>query len=162
MDIQMALNWTIQILVMGIATIMVMDFVNGLFELPYTRAMAVPTLRAIAPVTTNSQALALQQEPVAAPIPEPAIRPNLWEQPQLAQLPDPWELTTEIAPTEIQQEPVVLQLSTLKLLPPAAQVQPKARATKKSTQSATTKRTTKPTNKATTQTDSQSRKKSAA
>jgi len=64
MDIQIVLNWAIQIIVMGIVTIMVMDFVNGLFWLPYY---------AIAPVATNSQALALQQEPVAAPIPEPAI-----------------------------------------------------------------------------------------
>lgn len=147
MDIQIALNWLLSIIVMGFTSIMIIDFVNGLFELPYTRAMAVPTLRAIAAVTTNSQALALQQEP-AAPIPEPAITPDPWTVPQFEQLPDPWELTTEIAPTEIQQEPVVLQLSTLKLLPPAAQLQPKARATKKSTtkpKSTTTSKTSKPT-----------------
>ncbi|MBD2682943.1 MULTISPECIES: hypothetical protein [Nostoc] len=146
MDIQIVLNWTIQILVMGFVCLMVMDFVNGLFSLPYL---------AIAPVATSSKAfalqqepaaapipaLALQQEPVAAPIPEPAITPNLWEQPQLAQLPDPWELTTDIQSTPIQHQPVVLQLSTLKLLPPAApQVQAKA-ATKKSTKSAQPKST---------------------
>ncbi|WP_414574232.1 hypothetical protein, partial [Nostoc sp. CCY 9925] len=150
MDIQIALNWAIQILVMGFVCVMVMDFVNGLFSLP-NYAMPLATSKMNAPVATNSQALALQQEPAAAPIPEPPITPDPKEQPQLAQLPDPWELNTEIPPTAIQQEPVVLEFPTLKLLPPAAQVQPKARATKKSTKTATAKRTTKPTNKAATQ-----------
>ncbi|MFN6565232.1 MAG: hypothetical protein RMY28_036270 [Nostoc sp. ChiSLP01] len=162
MDIQIALNWAIQILVIGFVCVMVMDFVNGLFSLP-DYAMPLATSKMNAPVATNSQALTLQQEPVAIPIPEPPITPDPKEQPQLAQLPDPWELNTEILPTAIQQEPVVLEFPTLKLLPPAAsQAQPKARATKKSTQSATAKRTTKPTNKTATQTGSQSRKKSAA
>lgn len=153
MHIQIALNWAIQIIVMGIVTIMVMDFVNGLFSLPYY---------AIAPVATNSQALALQQEPAAAPIPELAITPDPCAAPQFEQLPDPW-FTTDIQPTPIQTQPsVILPFPSLRLLAPASVVQPKARATKKSTQSATTKRTTKLTNKAATQNRSKGSKKSAA
>ncbi|MBD2616498.1 hypothetical protein H6G94_35655 [Nostoc punctiforme FACHB-252] len=92
----------------------------------------------------------------------PQITPDPWEQAQKAQLPDPWELTIDIQSTPIQHQPVVLQLCTLKLLPPAAQVQPKAKATKKSIKTATPKRTTKPINKATTQRGSKGSKKSTA
>ncbi|MBD2683656.1 hypothetical protein [Nostoc sp. FACHB-857] len=156
MDIQIALNWTIQILVMGFVCVLVMDFVNGLFSLPYL---------AIAPVTTNSGAFATKQEPAAAPIPEPEITPDPWEQAQFAQLADPWELTTDIQPTPIQTQSVVLRFPTLPLLPPAVQVQPKAKATTKSTtkpKSTTTTKSSKPTNKAVTQKSSKSRKSAAA
>ncbi|MBD2616524.1 hypothetical protein H6G94_35815 [Nostoc punctiforme FACHB-252] len=80
MDIQIALNWLISIIVMGFVSIMVVDFVNGLFSLPYL---------AIAPVATNPGAFATKQEPAAAPIPEPKITPDPWEQAQKAQLVDP-------------------------------------------------------------------------
>ncbi|MBD2683615.1 MULTISPECIES: hypothetical protein [Nostoc] len=165
MELQSTINWLLEIIVMGFTSIMAIDFVNGLFQLPYTREMAVPKLRAIAPVTTNSQALALQQEPVAAPIPEPPITPDPKEQPQLAQLPDPWELTADIQPTPIQTQPIVLGFPTLPLLPPAAQVQPKAKATRKSTakpKSTTTTKSSKPINKAVIQKSSKSRKSAAA
>ncbi|BBD63297.1 hypothetical protein NIES2109_61470 (plasmid) [Nostoc sp. HK-01] len=138
MDIQIALNWLISIIVMGFVSIMVMDFVNGLFWLPYSYS-------AIAPVATTNQVIAAS--PIAVPEPE--------EQLQFAQLPDPWELT-DITPNSIPQ-PVVLQFPTLKLLPPVASVvQPKAMATTKSTK---TRKTSKP--KATA-TPRKSRKKSAA
>ncbi len=103
MDIQIALNWTIQILVMGFVYVMVMDFVNGLFSLPSY---------ASAPIATNPGAFALEQEPVIAPIPEPAITPDPEEQPQFAQMPDPW-FTTDIQPTPIQQESVLLRFLQL-------------------------------------------------
>ncbi|RCJ37969.1 hypothetical protein A6770_39940 [Nostoc minutum NIES-26] len=111
---------------------------------------------------TNPGAIALQLEPVAAPIPKPAITPDPKEQQQFEQLPDPW-FSTDISPNPIPQ-PAVLQFPTLRLLPPAPQVQPKA-ATKKSTakpKSTTTKKSSKPTNKAATQKSSSSRKSAAA
>ncbi|MBD2683547.1 MULTISPECIES: hypothetical protein [Nostoc] len=156
MDIQIVLNWTIQILVMGFVCLMVMDFVNGLFSLRYY---------AIAKAATNPGAFATKPEPVAAPIPQPEITPDPKEQPQFAQLPDPWELTTGIQPTPIQTQYVVLRFLRLPLLPPAAQVQPKAKAIRKSTakpKSTTTTKSSKSTNKAVTQKSSKSRKSAAA
>jgi len=147
MDISSVINWIIQIIVMGIVSVMLIDFINGLFWLPYS---------AIAPVATTNYAIAstaATPEPVATPVPEP----------QFAQLPDPW-FTTDITPTAIQQEPVVLQFPTLRLLPPAAQVQPKARATTKSTKSAKPKstKTSNTSQPKTAVTPRKSRKKSAA
>ncbi|MBD2441335.1 hypothetical protein [Nostoc sp. FACHB-110] len=152
MDIQIALNWLISIIVMGFVSIMVMDFVNGLFWLPYSYS-------AIAPVATNSGAIATTPHTVPALLPIAAPKPE----PQFSQLPDPWELT-DIEPNSIPQ-PVVLQFPTLKLLPPVASViKPKAKATTKSTKSTQSKstKTSKTSQPKTAVTPRKSRKKSAA
>ncbi|MGF2037479.1 MAG: hypothetical protein RMZ43_019535 [Nostoc sp. CmiVER01] len=79
-------------------------------------------------------------------------------------LPDPWTLELEPHNSSTEIQPVILQFSSLKLLPPATGVQPKAKATRKSTakpKSTTTKKSSKFTNKAATP-RSDSGKKSVA
>ncbi|MBD2498729.1 hypothetical protein [Nostoc sp. FACHB-280] len=147
MDITIStvLNWAIEVTVMGFVSLIVADFVNGLFWLPYSSYV-------IAPVATTNQVIAAET-PHTVPAPAP----------QFAQLPSPWDLDTDITPNSIPQ-PVVLEFPTLKLLPPAASAQPKARTTTKSTKSTQPKstKTSKTSQPKTTLTPRKSRKKSAA
>jgi hypothetical protein len=152
MDIQSILSLAIQVIFMGFVSLVFVDFVNGLFWLPYSYS-------AIAPIATTNQAIA-----AATPhtVPESIAAPE--SEPQFAQLPSPWDLVTDIQPNPIPQ-PVVLQFPMLKLLPPAASVvQPKARATTKSTKSIQPKstKTSKTSQSKTAVTPRKSRKKSAA
>lgn len=147
MDIQITLNWVIQVLVMGLVSFIVIDFVNTVFD----ACTAAYTATKIQQLHSSSSSQ------IALTLPTPAPIENACAVTQFDQLPDPW-LSTEIQPIPIQP-PVVRSFPTLRLLPPAPQVQPKARAT---TKSSTAKRTTKPTNKTATQKSSKSRKKAAA
>ncbi|MBD2472138.1 hypothetical protein [Nostoc sp. FACHB-145] len=131
MDIQSILSLAIQVIFMCFVSLVFVDLVNGLFWLPYSYS-------AIAPVATTNQVIAAET-PHTVLIPETITAPE--SEPQFAQLPDPW-FTTNITPIPIQQEPVVLEFLTLRLLPPAASViQPKARTTIKSTKSTQPKST---------------------
>ncbi|WP_341531698.1 hypothetical protein WKK05_38965 (plasmid) [Nostoc sp. UHCC 0302] len=154
MDIQIALNWTIQVLVMGFVIVMVMDFVNGLFWLPYS---------AIAPTATPNYALATI--PSTSPEPVPALIPPIaTPAPQFAQLPNPWELT-EISAIPIQPQPVVLEFPSLPLLLPAAQVQPtttKPKSTKAKASKPKSTKTTPTSKRKTPVTPCKQSKKSAA
>jgi hypothetical protein len=165
MDIQSTLSLLIQVLVMGFVSLVVVEFVNGLFWLPYSySAMPLATSKTNAFVAASNQEIA---STTPAPIPpvtaaQAQPTPSTKEEPQFAQLPDPWEFT-DITPNSIQHQPLVLGFSSLTLLPPAASVvQPKARTTTKSTKTSTAKRTTKPTNKAATQKNSKRSKSAAA
>ncbi|MBE9209440.1 hypothetical protein IQ244_23665 [Nostoc sp. LEGE 06077] len=145
MDIQSILSLAIQVIFMSFVSLVFVDFANGLFWLPYSYS-------AIAPVATSHQVIA-----AATPHTVPAPKP------QFAQLPDPWELT-DLSPSAIQQEPVVLEFPTLRLLPPAAsiiQTEAKASTSIETSQPKSTK--TRKTNKPKTAvTPRKSRKKSAA
>ncbi|MFN6498989.1 MAG: hypothetical protein RMX65_018595 [Nostoc sp. DedQUE01] len=141
MDIQSTLSFFIQAIFMSFVTLIIFQFITGLF-VQFDKAQAVATFHTAA----------------ATPSFQPAISTTVPKNFDL--LPDPW-LNNEIQPSQ-QQQTVVLEFPTVKLLPPAAQVQPKARATKKSTKTTTAKRTTKPTNKAATQKNSKPRKSAAA
>lgn len=154
MDITSILNWAIQAVVMSFVSLLMFQFITGLF-VEYNKAIAAEFAsiyaEAAAPITTSAK----PAQPIAT---EFVLTDDPWQE-QSAQLPDPW-FTTEIPPTPIQQPAVVLPFPSLKLLPPTVQVQPKARATKKSTAKTKSPSTnkTKPTNKAAIQTRSKSRK----
>jgi len=144
MDIQSILSLAIQVIFMGFVSLVFVDFVNGLFWLPYSYS-------AIAPIASTNQAIAAA---TLHTVPETIVAPE--SEPEFAQLPSPWDLDTDITPNSIPQ-PVVLEFPTLKLLPPVASVvQSKAKATTKSTK---TRKTSKLKAAATPR---KSRKKSAA
>lgn len=141
--LQSTLTYAIEIVVMGFVSIMVVHFVNGLFQLPHSRV--------IAPAATTNQALATTSTQVSTSAatleaePTPKFAPT--------QESDPWDLPVDIQPTPILPQAVVLQFPSLKLLPQAVEVQPaKTKSTKSTTKpkSTTTKKNTKPTSKAAT------------
>ncbi|MBD2302841.1 hypothetical protein [Nostoc sp. FACHB-190] len=153
MDIQSILSLTIQVIFMGFVSLIFVDFANGFFWLPYSYS-------AIAPVATNSGAIAATPHTVPTLLPIVAPESEL----QFAQLPSPWDLDTDITPNSIPQ-PVVLEFPTLKLLPPVISVvKPKAKATTKSTKSTQPKstKTSKTSKPKTAVTPRKSRKKAAA
>ncbi|BAY41896.1 hypothetical protein NIES2111_62920 (plasmid) [Nostoc sp. NIES-2111] len=113
MDIQTTLTLMIQAVVMGIVTLMIFDFISGLWVVPLPPVgwqppvIEPPTVSAFQPVPTPQQ-----------------------------EIPDPWSL--EASPHHSAPAPaVILPFPTLRLLPPviAQQVQPtrKSKAAKSST-----------------------------
>jgi hypothetical protein len=129
MDIQSTLSLLIQVVVIGFVSLVLFQGITGLL-VEFGKAQAVATFHTAA---ATSQ-LGTQ---IATPPLQPTLSTTVPKNFDL--LPDPW-LNTEIQPSQ-QQEAFVLEFPTLKLLPPAAQVQPKARATKKSTKSTQPKST---------------------
>ncbi|MCC5640680.1 hypothetical protein LC593_33600 [Nostoc sp. CHAB 5844] len=160
MDIQIVLNWVIQVVVMGFVSLIIIDFVNTVFD-ACTRAIIAAQIQQLDPSLMSKLIATTKPEPVAAS--EFVLTDNPKQEPQFEELPDPW-FTTDFPATPILPQAVVLPFPTLRLLSAAVEVQPKARATKKSTpkpKSTTAKKTSKPTNKATTQNRSKSRKSAA-
>jgi hypothetical protein len=154
MDIQSILSLAIGVIFMSFVSLVFVDFVNGLFWLPYSYSAI-----AIAPIASTNQVIA-----AAVTVSALLTIATPESEPEFAQLPSPWDLDTDLPPTAIQPEPVVLQFPTLKLLLPAASVvQPKA-ATTKSTKSAKPKstKTSKTSQPKTTVTPRKSRQKSVA
>ncbi|BBD63387.1 hypothetical protein NIES2109_62370 (plasmid) [Nostoc sp. HK-01] len=157
MDIQIALNWLIQIVVMSFVSLLIFQFITGLFVVR-GRAIAAEfaSIYAMA-ITPQPEFTLTSAQPTAT---ELVLTDDPWQEPQFAQLPDPW-FTTDITPNPIQTQPIVLPFPTLKLLPPAAQVQPKA-ATKKSTAKPKSTKTSKTSKLTPAVTPRKSHKKAAA
>ncbi len=160
MDIQSLLTQAIELIVMSFVALMIFDFVDGLYFVP------LPAI-AIAQLNTNSKSTvtATQFEPLSNSEQlevEPQKIPFVT---QFEEISDPWTLELEPHNSSTEIQAVVFQFPSLRLLPPATGVQPKARATRKSTakpKSTTTKKSSKPTNKAATPPRSDSGKKSVA
>jgi hypothetical protein len=161
MDIQSTLTQAIEVIVMSFVALMIFDFIDGLYVVP---------LPAIAIAQFNSSS----DSAITAPQFEPLSNGEQLEvksqqipfvTSQFEEISDPWTLELEPHNSSTETQPVVLQFPSLRLLPPATGVQPKARATRKSTakpKSTTTKKSSKRTNKAATPPRSDSGKKSAA
>ncbi|HEY9798710.1 MAG TPA: hypothetical protein V6D25_00005 [Leptolyngbyaceae cyanobacterium] len=130
MDIQNILNIAIQVIVMGFASLMIIDFTNRLCDV----VLGAPR-----------QPQITQQTQTIASAPEPQPTPT----PQFEEIPDPWSLEPQ-SPHHAVNAPVILPFPTLRLLPPA-KVQPitqgRKRQTTKSTQPKST-RQSKPRTKA--------------
>ena len=161
MDIQSILTQALEVIVMSFVALIIFDFIDGLYVVPLPSiAIAQSNTSSKSTVTAtqfeplfNSEQLEVESQQI------PFVRSQFWE------IPDPWTLELEPRNSSTETQPVVLPFPSLKLLPPATGVQPKARATRKSTakpKSTTTKKSSKPTNKAATPPRSDSRKKSVA
>ncbi|MBW4642940.1 MAG: hypothetical protein KME23_08080 [Goleter apudmare HA4340-LM2] len=161
--IQLTLNYLLEIVVLGFFSFLVVDFVNTAFA-SCTKAYVVAQIQQLDP-SLVPELLATTTPSVTPPEIEPKPTTPVATPIVATPEPNPWDLATDIQPTPILPQPVVLPFSTLKLLPPATEVQPKSKATKeKSTsklKSTTPKETAKLSNKATTQTRSKSRKSAA-
>ncbi|AUB35577.1 hypothetical protein COO91_01467 [Nostoc flagelliforme CCNUN1] len=161
MDIQSTLTQAIEVIVMSFVALMIFDFIDGLYVVPLP-AIAIAQFNS----SSDSAITAPQIEPLSnteRPEVEPQQIPFVTL--QFEEVSDPWTLELESHNSSTETQPVVLQFPSLRLLPPATGVQPKARATRKSTakpKSTTTNKCSKPTNKAATPPRSDSGKKSAA
>ncbi|YAF99417.1 MAG: hypothetical protein AB3A66_30180 (plasmid) [Nodularia sp. CChRGM 3473] len=106
MDIQSTLTLTIQIIFWAFVTLIIFDFVNGIFLLQPQTVISV-------------------QSPVAVTkdIPNPVKKAAPCHVQKFEQLPDPWELQLE-PHTTTEAQTVVIPFPALRLLPPAQEVQP--------------------------------------
>jgi hypothetical protein len=129
MDTQSVLNLMIQAVVMGIVTLMIFDFIGGLWVVPLPPAGWQPPV--IEPATVSAVA--------PQPTPQQEIsQPTLAIAPQFEEIPDPWTLQPQSS--HHSAPAVIVSFPALRLLPPAQEVQPtktKRRTSKpsKSTQS---------------------------
>ncbi|MBD2492662.1 hypothetical protein, partial [Aulosira sp. FACHB-615] len=156
--IQLSLNYLLEIVVVGFFSFMVVDFVNTAFA-SCTKAYAAAHIQHLDPslvpelLATTTTAPATPEPTPTTPVPaqqiatpEFVLTDDPWQETQLRELPEPWELPTDIQPNPILPQAVVFPFPTLKLLPPAAsvvqQTKPKSKTTKP--KSTTTKKTTKP------------------
>lgn len=161
MDIQSTLTQAIEVILMSFVALMIFDFIDGLYVVP------LPAI-AIAQFNSGSESAitATQFEPLSNTKQvevEPQQIPFVIS--QFEEIFDPWTLELDPHNSSTETQPVVFQFSSLRLLPPATGVQPKARATRKSTakpKSTITEKSSKSTNKAATPPRSDSGKKSAA
>ncbi|MEJ6485205.1 hypothetical protein N0Y54_28500 [Nostoc punctiforme UO1] len=161
MHIQSTLTQAIEVIVMSFVALMIFDFIDGLYVVP------LPSI-AIAQSNTSSKSIvtATQFEPLSN-TEQVKVEPQQisFVTSQFEEISDPWTLELEPHNSSTEIQPVILPFPSLRLLPPATGVQPKARATRKSTakpKSTTTKKSSKPTNKAATPLRLDSGKKSVA
>jgi hypothetical protein len=116
MDIQATLTLMIQAVVMGIAALMIFDFVTGLWVVSLPPAgwqppvIEQPTVSAVVAQPTPQE-----ESPHATPL-----------VPQFEEIPDPWTLQPQ-SPHQPVPTPVILPFPTFRLLPPAQEVQPTKR-----------------------------------
>lgn len=112
MNLQFAITLCIEIIFWSLVIVMMTDFVNGLFDLWWSKTLA--------PVSVNAPQLNTETEQITA------------NKPQFEEIPDPWELPTKTQNKTSETESIVLPFPTL--LPPAKKVQTKRkRTTTKST-----------------------------
>ena len=134
MDIQSTLTQAIEVIVMSFVALMIFDFIDGLYVVPLP-AIALAQSNA----SSKSTVTATQFEPLSNTEQlevEPQQTPFVTS--QFEEISDPWTLELEPYNSSTEIQPVVLQFPSLRLLPPAAKVQPKASKTTKP-------KTTKPT-----------------
>ncbi|BAY73399.1 hypothetical protein NIES23_62270 (plasmid) [Trichormus variabilis NIES-23] len=110
MDTQSVLNLMIQAVVMGIAALMVFDFVSGLWVVPLPPASWQPPIIEQSTVcVTAPQPNPQEESPHATPL-----------VPQFEEIPDPWTNEPQ-SPHHVVSAPssVIIPFPTLRLLPPA-------------------------------------------
>ncbi|MDZ8258999.1 hypothetical protein [Nostoc sp. ChiQUE01b] len=160
MDIQSLLTQAIEVIVMSFVALMIFDFMDGLYVVPLPAiAITQSNVSSKSTVTAPLEPLSNTEQLVVKPQQIPFVTS------QFEKISDPWTLELEPHNSSTEIQPVILPFPSLRLLPPATGVQPKARATRKSTakpKSTTTKKSSKPTNKAATPLRSDSGKKSVA
>ncbi|BAY41430.1 hypothetical protein NIES2111_58260 (plasmid) [Nostoc sp. NIES-2111] len=121
MDIQATLTLMIQALVMGIAALMIFDFIGGLWVVPLPPAGWQPPV--IEPAT------------VSAVAPEPTPQPQIEQStPVIAfeEIPDPWNLEPQSSHHSAPAPAIIVPFPSLRLLPPviAQEVQSTKRKSK--------------------------------
>ncbi|MBH8577157.1 hypothetical protein I8752_30110 [Nostocaceae cyanobacterium CENA369] len=142
MELTDVTNLAIETIFWTFITLIIFDFVDGLFQLWHNQTLV--------PVRANANFK-----------PVPLTKHDLIAiTPQFEQLLDPWELEPEPQPQAIETQSVVLPFPTLRLLPPATEVQPKPPKTK-TTKTKSTK-TNKQAKQALTEPPRKSRNKAAA
>ncbi|MEA5566680.1 hypothetical protein [Anabaena sp. UHCC 0399] len=114
MNLQSTITLLIEIVFWATLLVLMTDFVNGLFAVWYSQNLA--------PVSVNAPQLNTETQQITI------------NKPQFEQIPDPWELLTASENYSPEMQSNVLLFPTLRLLPPAKEVQTKRkRTTKKST-----------------------------
>ena len=123
MDIQSTLTQALEFIVMSFVALMIFDFVDGLYIVPLP-----PITVAQSNINSKSAITAPQFEPLSKTEQlevEPQQIPFVT---QFEEISDPWTLELEPRNSSTETQPVVLQFPSLRLLPPAALVQPKFKA----------------------------------
>ncbi|MCC5655120.1 hypothetical protein LC609_36290 [Nostoc sp. XA013] len=124
MDIQSLLTQAIEVIVMSFVALMIFDFVDGLYVVPL-----LPITVAQFNASSKSRVTAPKFEPLSNSeqlVVEPQQIPFVTL--QFEEIYDPWTLELEPHNSSTETQPVVLQFPSLRLLPPAAKVQPKSKA----------------------------------
>ncbi|RCJ40987.1 hypothetical protein A6770_36735 [Nostoc minutum NIES-26] len=117
MELTNVTNLAIETIFWAFVTLIIFDFVDGLFKLWHNQTLV--------PVTATPHF-----EPV--PLTEHEL---IAVTPQFEQIPNPWEMELELQPQAVETQSVVLPFPTLKLLSPA-KVQHKSKRTRNSNKSA--------------------------
>lgn len=131
MDIQSTLTLAIEVIIISFVALMIFDFIDGVYIVP------LPPIT-VAPSNTNGESTVTTPEFELLPLPkqlevEPQQIPFVRS--QFEEISDPWTLELEPHNSFTETQLVVLQFPSLRLLPPATEVQPKSKAktAKKST-----------------------------
>ncbi|BDI20563.1 hypothetical protein ANSO36C_63650 (plasmid) [Nostoc cf. commune SO-36] len=145
MDIQSLLTQAIEVIVMSFVALMIFDFIDRLYVVP------LPSI-AIAQFNSGSESAitATQFEPLSNTEQvevEPQQIPFVTS--EFEEISDPWTLELESHNSSTETQPVVLPFPSLRLLPPAAKVQPKSKAKTAKPKSTKTTKTIGTTAKAT-------------
>lgn len=134
MDIQSTLTQAIEIIVMSFVALMIFDFIDGLYVVPLPAiAIAQFNSGSESEITAPLELLSNTEQLVVEPQQIPFVTS------QFEEISDPWTLELEPQNSSTEIQPVVLQFPSLRLLPPATGVQPKAKA--KTTKPKSTKTT---------------------
>ncbi|MEA5516967.1 hypothetical protein [Nodularia sp. UHCC 0506] len=118
MDIQNILTLAIEIIFWAMIVLMLNDFINGLFLLHPQSQYTVISAQPPSPVAETKN------------IPNPVVVESEAETKDIdkfEQIPDPWELQTDCEPKIGEPQTVVLPFPTLRLLPPAQEIQPQTK-----------------------------------
>ncbi len=134
MDIQSTLTQAIEVIVMSFVALMIFDFVDGLYVVPLPPIAIAPSNASSKSTVTATQAPLSNTKQLEV---EPQLIPFVTS--QFEEISDPWTLELEPHDSSTETQPVVVQFPSLKLLPPAAKVQPKASKTTKPKTSKPTK-----------------------
>nr|WP_322657086.1 hypothetical protein [Dendronalium sp. ChiSLP03b]MDZ8203421.1 hypothetical protein [Dendronalium sp. ChiSLP03b] len=120
MELNLLTNLAIETIVWAFITLIIFDFVDGLFKLWHNHTLVpISAMPDFEPFSIE------EREPIAVT-------------PQFEQLPNPWELEPEPQPLTVETQSVVLPFPTLRLLSPATVVQPKPKRTRNDNKSADT------------------------
>ncbi|BCL40003.1 hypothetical protein [Nostoc sp. MS1] len=108
MDIQATLNLMIQAVVMGVVSLMVFDFVGGLWVVPLPPAgWQLPIIES--PISALAKpAVGIAPQPTPTPVPAP----------QFEEIPDPWTIEPQSSHHSAPAPTVIVPFPSLRLLPP--------------------------------------------
>ena len=124
MDIQSILTQAIEVIFMSFVALMIFDFIDGLYIVPLpsiaitqsnTSSKSTVTAPQFEPLSNSEQ---LEVEPQQIP----------FVKSQFEEIPDPWTLETDSYNSSTETQLLVLQFPSIRLLPPATEVQPKFKA----------------------------------